>query len=180
VLLPGPKVDAAEASIDPDSLVLVKPGMAFQLEVDAGEHTDRIRKAMEEKFSANNWQISDDSPYKVSAVMKHADAMTVQMVVPSPDGRAQLQTTTFRPYYAVITITRKETHLWQTGTGSGVPPVFSFKTLEEANAKIEQWQTMDPGFFERVAVPAKIKDPLKLDGLGMTQVTNRGLIADGR
>jgi hypothetical protein len=48
---------------------------------------------------------------------------------------------------------------------------------QTAQSEVSKWQNPNPGFFDQVAIPARILDPAKKNGLGTTEVTNRGLVA---
>jgi hypothetical protein len=47
---------------------------------------------------------------------------------------------------------------------------------QTAQGEIGKWQNPQPGFFDTVDIPDKIIDPAKRNGLGTTEVTNRGLV----
>jgi len=41
---------------------------------------------------------------------------------------------------------------------------------------VNRWQRPNVDFFEKIDIPEKLLDPTKRNGIGATQVTNRGLI----
>jgi len=47
---------------------------------------------------------------------------------------------------------------------------------QTAQGEVSKWQAPQPGFFDTVDIPDKIIDPSKRNGLGTTEVTNRGLV----
>ncbi len=69
-----------------------------------------------------------------------------------------------------------DTVAWSSGTSSGAPPFISLQPGQSAQAEVEKWNNPYPQFYETVDIPDSILDPKKRNGLGTTEVTNRGLV----
>jgi hypothetical protein len=65
---------------------------------------------------------------------------------------------------------------WQSLTSSGVPPLLRLQEGQSVQSEIDKWQKPNPQFFDAVTLPARILDPAKRNGIGITNVTNRGLV----
>ncbi|MDX1944398.1 MAG: hypothetical protein SFU86_03250, partial [Pirellulaceae bacterium] len=177
VKLPGPKVDEADAAFDPESLVIIKPGAAVKLDVNAGEHTERIRTALTGKIQSNGWVLSDSAPNVLTATMGQAEQRTITYHRRGLGGQsAGEESVTVSPFYSTLILKVGDKQAWYGGTSTGPPPVIFLREGQTAQGEVDKWQHPNPGFFDNVTIPAKIMDPGKRGGLGSTEVTNRGLI----
>jgi hypothetical protein len=86
------------------------------------------------------------------------------------------ETVSVTPFISRLKIQVGETDVWWTGTSTGAPPVVSLKEGGSAQQEVDRWQKPNPGFFEKVEIPSRILDPAKRNGLGTTEVTNRGFV----
>lgn len=86
------------------------------------------------------------------------------------------QSASITPYISSIKINLDKKVIWQSASSSGAPPTVRLRDGESVQNEVNRWQKPDPGFFDRVDIPARILDPDKKNGLGVTEVTNRGLI----
>jgi hypothetical protein len=173
VELPGPNVDEAAASLDPESLMILKPGTPVRLEVNAGGDTARVQAALEEEIRSNGWQLDPGASITVSAEMKVGK--TQQVTYRSMMGGGE-QTVTVTPHISRVEVRVGDEVAWQSGTSSGAPPIVHLKEGQSAQSEVSRWNQANPGFFDKVDMPERILDPAKKNGIGTTRVTNRGLI----
>ena len=178
VKLPGPKVDEADAAFDPESLVIIKPGEAVRLDVKAGENDARVRAALTAKIQANGWVLSDSAPNVMTAEMGQAETRTVTYHMRGLGGSSGEQSVTVAPFYSTLKLMVGDKQAWYGGTSTGPPPVIFLREGQTAQGEVDKWQHPNVAFFDTVSIPDRIMDPAKRSGLGSTQVTNRGLVAE--
>ena len=183
VQLPGPQVEQAAAALDPESLIAIKPGTAVKLDVQAAENTPRVQAALDAKIRANGWVPSPASNVVLIAEMKRGDQQTITYHMPKfggGGGQETTQTASVTPYISSLRLMIGDKVAWQSGTSTGAPSIIMLKEGQTAQAEIDKWLHPNPDFFDNVEIPSKILDPAKPTGLGTTQVTNRGLIVEGK
>ena len=122
----------------------------------------------------NKWVIRADAPNVLTAEMKRGETQTVTYQNRS-NGTSQSATIT--PHVATLQLSVGGTVAWTSGTSSGAPPFISLQPGQTAQAEIEKWNNPHPQFYDTVDIPDSILDPKKRNGLGTTEVTNRGLVA---
>lgn len=176
VRLPGPKVDEAAASLDPESLLIMKPGSAVQIQVSAGENSARVRAALEQEITKNGWRIDPGASATLSAEMKRGE--TQEITYRFFGGRGE-ETVSVTPYISTLKLNIGNVVAWQSGTSSGAPFVVRLKEGESVQDQVDRWQKPNVAYFEKVDIPDRIMDPAHRNGLGTTKVTNRGLVAGG-
>ena len=173
VALPGPKVDETAATLDPESLMIIKSGTELAVNIQCAEHNERVYGAIQQIANRNGWVLSQNAPLVIVCEMKRGES---QNVTYQSFRSGATQSVSFTPFISSIRIQSGEKVAWQSGTATGVPPVMSLRNGQTAQGEVDQWQKPNVEFFERLEIPAKILDPDKQNGLGVTQVTNRGLI----
>ena len=173
VRLPGPHVDEAAAALDPDTLMVMKPGSAVKLDVRAGGDTARITSALTKKIEANGWRIDPGAAAVMTAEMKRGET---QQVTYRMFGSGGNQSASVTPHISSLQIEIGGQVAWQSGTSTGAPPMISLREGQTAQSEVDQWQRPQPEFFETVNIPWRILDPAKRKGVGVTQVTTRGLV----
>lgn len=190
VTLPGPKVNEAVANLDPDSLMMIKPGVAVRVEVSAGGDTESIRKLLEENIAAQGWKIDPAAEIVVKAEITRAEARQVTYrIEESPVslgnissrfglGKERLEQVTVQPYISTLKIVAKGQDAWQRTTSSGFPSYVRVKEGSSIQQEVDKWQKPNPEFFRTTALPQRVMDPDWKHGLGITKVTNRGLVVD--
>ena len=174
VQLPGPKVDDAEKTANVEALYIVKAGTPVKLQVEAGEDTARVQKALEAKLMANGWTLDPNSPNVLLAEMKQGESKTIQYY--SWRSGQAAESVTFTPHISSLKLTVEDKVAWQSGTSTGAPPIVTLRGDETVQGQVDKYQKPHPGFFDGVKIPQKILDPKFNRGLGVTTVTNRGLI----
>ena len=173
VSLPGPQVDEAIATFDPESLLIMKAGSRVRLEVTAGEYGDRVRAALEPKLAANGWVLDESAPNVVTAEMKRGET---QDVTYDFRGKRPNETVSITPHISLVRIVCNDKEAWVASTRTGVPMTVRLREGQSLQAEVNRLQNPNPEFFDTVVIPQKISDPSKRTGLGTTQVTNRGLV----
>lgn len=174
VQLPGPKVDEVDAATDPETLYVIKPGTEMRLQVDASENTERVRAAMEAEIKKNGWVLSENAKFTLVAEMKIGETQTTTYSSFGFGGASESVSVT--PYISSARILMGEQVCWSGGTSTGAPPILMLREGQTVQSEVDKWQKPHPEFFDTVDIPEKILDPAKRNGLGSTQVTNRGLI----
>jgi len=172
VKLPGPKVDESDAALDPDSLLIIKRGTAMKANIQCGAFNERVWAAVQKVMATNGWTYDANAPITLVAEMKQGEASQVTY----HQFGGGTQTATITPFVSSLRLDVGGESAWVGGTSSGAPPVLRLGEGKSVQDEVNKWQNADPEFFERVTVPEKIIDPKKRQGLGTTQVTNRGLI----
>lgn len=164
------------ASLDRDSLMVVKPGTAVRLDVRAGTNTTQVQSALQAKILGNGWTISPSANITITAEMKQGQ--TQQVTYRSIGFFPGEQTVSITPYISELKIEGGGQVVWQSGTSSGAPPFLTLQQGQSVQAEVNQWQRPDPDFFGRVAIPERILHPDKRNGVGKTRVTIRGLVVE--
>jgi hypothetical protein len=172
VKLPGPKVDDVAGGLDPEKFLLIKPGSEVRLDVRCGTDTQRVQDALQKKAEANGWKVSPSASTLLIAEMRRGEARTTTYESRS----APSQTVTITPYISELKLMIGDKTAWQGASSSGAPPFLRLPAGASVQAEVDKWQLPNPGFFEQVAVPARIMDPAKRGGFGTTQVTTKGLV----
>lgn len=173
VTLPGPKVEEIASSLDRQSLMVIKRGTPVRLEVSAGGDTARVTEVLTREIQANGWEIRPTAAAVVIAEMKRGET---QQVTYRKFGGGDEQTATVTPFISAVRVEVGGKTAWQASTSTGAPLSVRLKEGQTAQGEVDRWQHPDVEFFDRVDMPEEILDPTKKDGVGTTQVTNRGLI----
>ncbi len=176
VKLPGPGVDQAAASLNRDELMIIKPGTPMRLTVQAGPDTQRIQEALVKKIQANGWVLDPNAQVVMVARLEIGKTQNVTYRMMGGRSSGSSQSASITPYISSIKINLDKKVIWQSASSSGAPPTVRLRDGESVQNEVNRWQKPDPGFFDRVDIPARILDPDKKNGLGVTEVTNRGLI----
>ncbi len=171
VKLPGPKVEEAAGSLDREALNIMKPGSRVSLDVKCGTHNAEVRAALEKQVADNQWVLQTSAAARLVAEMGRSDTQTVTYRM---FGGGE-QSATVTPYFSTLKLEVDSKVAWQSGTSTGAPPMIHLREGETAQGELNKWQNPNPGFFETVDLPDKLLDPDKRKGLGVTNVTTRGL-----
>ncbi len=171
--LPGPKVNETAAGTTRESLLVMKPGSAIRLEVHAGEHQAQVEAALKKAIQQNGWVLQPDAPNVLVAEMKQGETQTTTYKI---FRTGEEHSVTVTPHVATLLLKVRDQVAWQSGTSSGAPLMVSLQQGETVQGEVDKWNKPRPQFFETVDIPDSILDPAKRNGLGTTQVTNRGLI----
>jgi hypothetical protein len=177
VQLPGPMVDEVEAATDPESLMIMKAGSEVRLEIQTGQHDDKVRTALLAEIEKTGWVHSESAEAVLVAEMKRGDQQNVTYTSGGFGRRESSESVSVTPFVSSLVLKLGDKVLWQSGTSTGAPPVLFLRDGQTAQGEINKWQNPDPDFFSRVDIPTRLLDPAKRNGLGKTEVTNRGLIA---
>jgi hypothetical protein len=178
VELPGPAVFEKEASYDRGALLLVKPGSAVRVVVNAGADSMAIGKRLEQKLAANGWTIDGNAKITVTATMKVGQPVTATYRISDDFGRSARadETVTVTPHISSLVIDVDGKIAWQASTATGPPSFIRIRANQSAQSEANRWNQPQPQFFENTQIPKEILDPKYSNGLGETDVTIRGLI----
>jgi hypothetical protein len=137
----------------------------------------QVRQALEAEILENGWISSENSNVVITASMGQSETQTITYGSGGFFGRSQnTETVSVTPFYSSIVIKVGDVVAWQSGTSTGAPPVIWLREGQTAQGEVDKWQRPQPEFFANVEIPDKIIDPAKRNGLGTTEVTNRGLV----
>ncbi len=173
VKLPGPKVDEIASTTTRESLLIVKPGSAVSLQVNAGENQARVVAALTKQIQQNGWVLQAGAPNVLTAEMKQGET---QSTTYTAQRTGEQQSVTITPHVASLELKVGSVVAWQAGTRSGAPSMMFLSEGQTAQGEADKWNNPRPQFFDTVDLPDSILDPAKRTGLGLTQVTNRGLV----
>ncbi len=177
VALPGPSVYEKEAGLNREALLLVKPGMAVRVVVNAGAQSAAIGKRLEQKLFANGWKIDGSAKITVTAEMKVGQPQTTTYHSGGFGFRGgKEESVTITPHISSIVIDVDGKTAWQAATSTSAPPVMFLREGQSVQGEANKWNQPNPGFFEAVNIPKEILDPKFSKGLGATDVTVRGLV----
>lgn len=173
VKLPGTDAAQAIASLDPDSLLLIRPGSAIRVEVNAGEHNDRIWAALESHVEKNGWKLDPSAPNVLYAEIKQGEP---QQVTYDFKGKRPNETVSATTYAHTLRIVCGKEKAWELTANFGIPGMIAIGKNSSVQDIVNQTTKVSPEFFEGVKVPERIFDPKMRRGLGSSKVTNRGLV----
>lgn len=177
VEMPGDKAQAAIASARREDFMAIKPGARFRIEVNAIDHADEIRQAVEKEVQANGWVVDATAPNVLKAEYKRGETQQVQYEMRSLRGGGQhVQSASITPYVSTLTLLIGNDQGWQSGTASGPPPTVMMKEGDSLQSEVDRWNGPTWSFFQSVDIPPEILDPKMRGGVGKTAVTNRGLM----
>ena len=174
VKLPGPKVEEAAGSLDREALNIMKPGSRVSLDIKCGTYNAQVKAALEKQVADNQWVLNTSAPARLVAEMGRSESqrVTYRMFTGGE------QSATITPYYSQLKLTVGDKVAWQSGTVTGAPPTIRLQDGETVQREVSKWEKPNSGFFGNVDLPAKVLDPDKKKGLGVTKVTTRGLEPD--
>jgi hypothetical protein len=177
VQLPGPRVDEVEAMTTYESLLVLKPGSEVRLDIQTGQYDARVRQALLKEIEKNGWVESQNAGIVIEARMGQSQTQTVNYTRGGFFGQAQSsESVTVTPFYSSLIVKVGDVVAWQGGTSTGAPPIIFLREGQTAQGEVNKWQSPQPGYFDSADIPDKIIDPAKRNGLGTTEVTNRGLV----
>ncbi len=174
--LPGPGVEEAAKSLNRDDLMIIKQGTPVRLFVQAGQDTARVQAALVKKIHDNGWVPDANAAVVITAEMKRGETQNITYQMFGGRSTGSRQTASVTPFISSLKIEVGDKVAWQSATSSGAPPTVRLKESESVQSEVNRWQRPNPEFFERVEIPAQILDPAKKNGLGVTEVSNRGLV----
>jgi SLA1 homology domain 1, SHD1 len=172
VKLPGPKVEEVGAALDRSTLNVIKPGSAVSLTLKCGAHDAAVRAALEKQIADNGWTLSPTAATTMTAEMGRGQSQTVTYRMFDGSGD---QSATLTPFFSSLKLEVGGKLAWQSGTSTGASPIIQLRTGETAQDQVNQWQNPNVEFFAKVDLPDTILDPDKRRGLGVTNVSTRGL-----
>ncbi|MCA9129216.1 MAG: hypothetical protein KDB22_19145 [Planctomycetales bacterium] len=173
VALPGPGVREAIEKFDPESLYTIRPGHHVRLEIKCGEFDSRVRGWLVAEIERNGWVEDPSASTIVRAVMGRSETQTV--TYKSMGGGSESRSVTITPYFSTLTVLYDNKIAYQSGSGSGAPPVMFLNSGQSAQAQADAMQKPHPELFRDHDIPDRIVDPNKKDGLGSSMISAQGL-----
>jgi hypothetical protein len=174
VALPGPGVEEADATFDRESLVAIRPGSTIRLVLKTGENDARVQAALEAAIEKSGWVLDPNSSTILTAEMGRADPRQVTYYDWEDN---PVETATLTPYFSKVTIEYEGKVVLKRSVGNYAPRLVFLEQGETVQQKIDEWEKPSVDFFDRLHLPKEVLHPEKIDGVGTTRVTNRGLVA---
>ena len=171
VQFPGPSVNETTASIDKESLYLMKAGVKVGLDVsEVQQDKEKVSEWLIEKIEANQWVYDQNADIVLTASTGVGEQQTVEY---KEFGiRGKVSSASFKPHWAKIALKQGSKIIWQSGTSTGAPPVIHSRN---AQAEVERYQRPQTKFFEFVKIESKILDPKYSRGFGVSKLGLRGI-----
>ena len=176
VPLPEEKVLSALATVDRKSYILTGPGTRMRTYVEAIASPDAIRTAVAKQLADNQWVEDPNAEFALVAKLYRGSTQSVQY---ESMQSGQTFSVTATPYISSCEIYRGQEVVWSSGSSSGIPPILMLQQGQDVQGAVKQWEAADVDFFQRVDIPQEVLDPAKKGGLGISDVTSRGLIPRG-
>jgi hypothetical protein len=158
--------------LDRKNFMLMGPGTRVRVMVDAIEGSDKIQSAVKAQVAKNQWIEDTSAAYTVKARLYRGETQTVQY---QSFGGNQTISVSATPYISSVEIMKGDKSVWTNMSSSGIPPVLRLREGQDAQSEVSKWQVADVDFFERSDIPDSVLDPEKKRGLGVSDVTIRGL-----
>jgi hypothetical protein len=179
VKFPEDKVLKLADELDRAKLLIIKPGSRLRVQISSIEDPNGIRSSLDKQMRDNQWIEDSSSEFSLIAKLYRAEAQRVeyQSFGASFRGGTATSSATIQPFVSSIEIKRGNDLLWSTASSSGAPPILMLRGNESVQDSITKWEKPDPGFFGQCDIPSEILDPAKKRGLGISDITVKGLIA---
>ncbi|MEX0794951.1 MAG: SHD1 domain-containing protein [Pirellulaceae bacterium] len=175
VRLPGPSVDEVTSRAGELDTTIIEPGDKVRLEVRCGDQFNHeVYTALVEKIQTNGWILTQNEP---TETVMYADMTTgaSQSVTYVSQDAGYSETVTVVPQMSSLVIKVGDQTVWESQTRSGVPDRMNLTPDITVQQHIDLFQTPNAQFFRYSKIPSSIADPQYKDGLGITDVTTRGL-----
>ena len=101
VELPGPKVREEAESLDPEALMILKPGIEVAVNIQCGEYNDRVYAAVQQIAARNGWMLNQSASIVIECEMKRGEQ---QNTTYRSFNNSQTQSVTFTPNIPTIQI----------------------------------------------------------------------------
>lgn len=173
VKFPEERVIQLLGTIDRQSFMLMGPGTRVRTSVSAGANDSAVRAAVAQQVAANQWVEDPSAEYSLTAKIYQGQTQTVTYERFSTGERMSVTST---PIVSEYTIQRGTDTLWTNATASGIPPILHLKEGQNVQTEAGRWQNPDIEFFTRSDIPHELFDPAKQGGLGVTDISVRGLV----
>jgi hypothetical protein len=152
---------------------LMGPGTRVKLEVKAEGNDSEVTSAASRQIAANKWVEDPNGEFTLQARMFVGPTKSTQYG--SVIGNATT-TVSISPHVSQYTILYRGEVVWQNGTATGAPPVIHTWGGESIQGKIDSLNKPNVSFFSLFDIPDTVIDPKKINGIGTSMVTNRGLV----
>ena len=172
VRLPGADPEQAVAALDPDTLMLLRPGSPVRVEAKTGEFDDQVRASLERHVQNNGWKLDPNATNVLIAEIKRGET---EEVTYDFRGRRPNETVSVIPNIHTMRIVIEGETAWEVTANTGVPALIAIGEDSSVQDEVNRSQKPNPSFFDGVKIPERIPDPKKKNGFGTSAVTNRGL-----
>ncbi|MEL7496830.1 MAG: SHD1 domain-containing protein [Planctomycetota bacterium] len=175
VELPGPQVEELTANIQPEDLMIMKPGVAVSIELNNVDSAATVEGWLKEEIAENGWVYDPNAEIVLKGEMGIGPSQSVQYSSSGAFGRDKdVTTVNFRPHYSSLKLMRGKQIIWQSGTQSGAPPVITGND-NQIQSRINSFQKPNVQFFKRVEIEAELIDPKYSRGFGVSKLGKRGI-----
>jgi hypothetical protein len=171
VKFPGPKVDQVTASLNRDSLAILRPGVAVGLEIGSVTDTDKVKTWLIEKINRAGWVYDEFADIKLFAEMGTLPSVT-ESYQRVGIGASGTTTVSYTPQYANLTIRQGPKVIWQAGTQTGAPMFAQTRNIQRT---VNDAQVPQLDFFRTVELEPVVMDPKYANGFGLSKLGLRGI-----
>lgn len=167
---------SAENSIDKlmragDAAMLVRPGSAVAIAVDAAVRVDQgeIKASLTEAAKKAGWTVSDRGPVTLVANIGRGKTRELRFRSMGPGPRKE-STAKLTPFTAEMQIRRGADVLWSRKTENRVPPMLRLEEGETVQDAVKRYEKPDAAFFARLNLPPRISKPGISKQIGMSSL----------
>jgi len=179
VIGPTPQIPGAPASkpVQPEDLLVFKPGLKVTIEVnaDAPEETrQKIQKSLEDQIKAMGMQVAPDQPLRVQALSKSGESRTMQYRSIGPGGGGiQTVNVTDKIYQLLVTSNGQE--VWTAQTIAVASTFLHPKKDQSTEQAIAEQQNAVASWLATTKLPTVLLDAKAYPPVGSSILTAKGL-----
>ena len=179
VKLPHKKLTKLTGNLDPEELLVLKPGVSVGLELNLPfrpNEQKEIRDTLTAQLEGAGVTIGNSADYQLKLTVKKGKRQTTEMSgFHDPFGRRGTQKISFTPNTCHIALTRGDAVLWQKSATYSAGGIIHLNEGESAQAAATRLCQPKPGFFTNVKIPPFIAVLPGNKPLGVSSITNAGL-----
>lgn len=172
-------LDAKTANLDPDSLLVLKPGAELTIEFDMPippNEQKQIRDRMVSNLQANGISIGSGSDLRIVASIKKGKQESAEMSdFRDPLGRFGTQKITYTPNYAKVEILVNGKSVWRKSRRFGPGGMIHMNQNESAQQAANRLCQPDAGFFKGIEFPKFFAQLPGGKPLGESVITEQGI-----
>jgi len=167
---------SARTSIDKlmragDAAMLVRPGAAVAIAVDASVRVDQgeIESSLAEAAENAGWTVSQRGPVTLVANIGRGETRQLRFRSMGPGPRIE-STANLTPFTAELQIRRGTDVLWSRKTENRIPPMLHLEEGETVQDAVDRYEKPDAAFFARLNLPPRIPKPEISKQIGMSSL----------
>jgi hypothetical protein len=143
-----------------DAAMLVRPGSAVAIAVEAAESVDQaaITAALSQAAEKAGWKVNERAPITLVAKIGRGKMQQLQFRSMGGDSR-NVSTASLTPFTAQLEIRSGKDVLWTRSTVNHVPTLLHLQEGETVQDAVKRYEKPDPGFFSRLTLPPRIPRP---------------------